>query len=32
LFGKPEGKNPFGHAWGYDIEMNLNEMEWNGLT
>jgi len=26
LLGKPEGKNPFGHAWGYNIEMNLNNI------
>jgi hypothetical protein len=26
LFGKPAGKNPFGRVWGYNIEMNLNQI------
>lgn len=31
LLGKPEGKNPFGHAWGYNIEMNLKEILCEGV-
>jgi len=31
LLAKPEGKNSFGHAWGYNIEMNLNKICWEGV-
>ena len=31
LLGKPEGKNSFGHAWGYNSETNLNKIGWEGV-